>query len=64
MNQVDTLEVLDRSEIIIEPDEIEIVDDQVDTMNAIVGGIETIVKPEESVDVNNIETVEDTIIDN
>jgi len=64
MNQVDTLEVQDSSEIIIEPEEIEIVDNQVDTMNIIAGGTETTEKPEESVDVDNIETVEDTIIEN
>ena len=64
MNQVDTLEVQDSSEIIIEPEEIEIVDNQVDTMNVIAGGTETTEKPEESVDVDNIETVEDTIIEN
>jgi len=64
MNQVDTLEVQDSSEIIIEPDEIEIVNDQMDTMKVIAGGTEIIVKPEESVDVNNKETVEDTIIEN
>jgi hypothetical protein len=61
---VDTLEVQDSSEIIIEPEEIEIVDNQVDTMNVIAGGTETTEKPEESVDVDNIETVEDTIIEN
>ena len=64
MNQVDTLEVQDSSEIIIEPEEIEIVDNQVDTMNVIAGETETIPKPEESVDVDNKETVEDTIIEN
>ena len=64
MNQVDTLEVQDSSEIIIEPEEIEIVDNQVDTMNVIAGGTETTEKPEKSVDVDNIETVEDTIIEN
>ena len=64
MNQVDTLEVQDSSEIIIEPEEIEIVDNQVDTMNEIAGETEIIAKPEESVDVNNKETVEDTIIEN
>ena len=64
MNQVDTLEVQDSSEIIIEPEEIEIVDNQVDTMNVIAGETETIAKPEESVDVDNKETVEDTIIEN
>ena len=64
MNQVDTLEVQDSSEIIIEPEEIEIVDNQVDTMNVIVGETEIIAKPEESVDVDNKETVEDTIIEN
>jgi transcriptional/translational regulatory protein YebC/TACO1 len=64
MNQVDTLEVQDSSEIIIEPDEIEIVNEQMDTMKVIAGGTEIIVKPEESVDVNNKETVEDTIIEN
>ena len=64
MNQVDTLEVQDSSEIIIEPEEIEIVDNQVDTMNVIAGETETIAKPEELVDVDNKETVEDTIIEN
>jgi len=64
MNQVDTLEVQDSSEIIIEPAEVEIVDNQADTMNAIAGETEIIAKPEESVDVNNKETVEDTIIEN
>jgi len=64
MNQVDTLEVQDSTETILEPEEIEIVDNQVDTMNVIAGGTEMIVKPEESVNVNNNETVEDTIIEN
>ena len=64
MNQMDTLEVQDSSEIIIEPEEIEIVDNQVDTMNVIAGETETIPKPKESVDVDNKETVEDTIIEN
>jgi hypothetical protein len=64
MNQVDTLEVQDSSEIIIEPAEVEIVDNQADTMNAIAGETKIIAKPEESVDVNNKETVEDTIIEN
>ena len=64
MNQVDTLEVQDSSEIIIEPDEIEIVNEQMDTMKVIAGGTEIIVNPEESVDVNIKETVEDTIIEN
>ena len=33
-------------------------------MNVIAGETETIAKPEESVDVDNKETVEDTIIEN
>jgi hypothetical protein len=40
------------------------VDNQVDTMNIIATGTEIIVKPEESVDVDNKETVEDTTIEN
>ena len=64
MNQVDTLEVQDSSEIIIEPEEIDIVDNQVDTMNIIAEGTEIIAKPEESVNVDNNETVKDTIIEN
>ena len=64
MNQVDTLELQDSSEIIIEPVEIDIVDNQVDTMNIIAEGTEIIAKPEESVNVDNNETVKDTIIEN
>ena len=64
MNQVDTLEVQDSSQIIIEPEEIDIVDNQVDSMNIIAEGTEIIAKPEESVNVDNNETVKDTIIEN
>ena len=64
MNQVDTLEVQDSSEIIIEPEKIDIVDNQVDSMNIIAEGTEIIAKPEESVNVDNNETVKDTIIEN
>ena len=59
------MEVQDSSsEIFVEPTEIVEVDNQVDTINIIATGTEIIAKPEESVGVNNKETVEDTTIEN